>query len=72
MGGVDHANPGFQLAQPVHRHDPQEGVNRFGGGDKADGPQLEGGGGLQLLPWVHPTPSCEEHPYIRVPLCQYG
>ena len=51
IGGVDPANPRFQLARPVHRHEPQEGVNRFGGGDKADGPQLEERQ-RQLLPQV--------------------
>ena len=39
-GGVDAANPESRLARPMHRHEPQEGVNRFGDGDKADGPQL--------------------------------
>ena len=47
--GIDGANPQFQLARPMHRHNPQEGVYRFGGGDKADGPQF-GEGQLQLLP----------------------
>ena len=46
-GGVDDAKPKIQLACPVHGHDPPEGANPFGGGDKADGPQLEGG---QLWP----------------------
>ena len=31
-GGVDPANPRFQLAHPMSRLDPQEGVNRFRGG----------------------------------------
>ena len=48
-GGVGGANPRFQLSLPVHRHDSQEGVNRVGGGDKVDGPQLREGQ-LQLMP----------------------
>ena len=50
-GGVEPANPQFQLAQTVHRQYPQEGVNRFGGEDKVDGPQL-GESQLLLLPQV--------------------
>ena len=60
-GGVDGANPRFQLARPVHRHDPQEGVNRFGGGDKVDDPQL-GEGQLQLLPQVCAPPLLRSAP----------
>ena len=30
-GGVDPPNPRFQLAQLGHTHDPQQGVNLFGG-----------------------------------------
>ena len=48
-GRVNPSNPRVQLARPVHRDDPQEGVNRFGGGDEADSTQ-PGEGQLQLLP----------------------
>ena len=41
--------PHFNLPDPCI--DPQEGVNRFGARDKADGPQ-HGEGRLQLLPKV--------------------
>ena len=54
-GAVDGAYPRFQLARPVHRHDPQKGVDHFRGGDKADGPQL-GEGQLHLLPQVSGPP----------------
>ena len=48
-GGVDGARPRLQLPRPVLRNDPQDGVNRFGRGAKADGPHL-GEGQLQLVP----------------------
>ena len=58
-GGVDGANPRSQLARPMSRHDPQEGVNRFGGGDKVGSPQL-GEGQLQLLRQVCGPPLLAE------------
>ena len=42
-GGVDGAKPRFQLTRHVHRHEPQEGLISVGGGDNADGPQVESG-----------------------------
>ena len=69
-GGVDPANPRFLLARPVHRHDPQEGVNHFGGGNKGDGPTW-GKPHAAVATGLWPTPSCEEHPHARIPSCQY-
>ena len=63
--------PDFNLLDPCI-DDPQEGVNRFGGGAKADGPQL-GEGQLQLLPQACGPPlSCKGHAHARGPSCQYG
>ena len=58
-GVVDGANPRSQLACPMSTHDPQEGVNHFGGGDKADSPQL-GEGRVQLLPPICGPPLLAE------------
>ena len=57
-GGVDGANLRFQFPRPMSRHNPEEGANCFGGGHKADGPQLGEG---------QPP-----HPHARVPSRQYG
>ena len=63
-GGPYGANPQLQLHRPVLRQDPQEGVNRFGGGDKADGPQF-GEGQLQLVPEVRGPPLLAESTRTR-------
>ena len=71
-GGVDGANHRFQLARPMHRHDPQEGVNHFEGREKADGPQL-GEGQRQLLPRLCGPPLFAERTRtLGFPSCQYG
>ena len=63
-GGVDGANPRLPLPRPVLRHDPREGMNRFGGGDKADGAHL-GEGPPQLLQQVHGPPLLAESTATR-------